>query len=238
MNFTPLLLRALVVTTVLVCDCLELDTSEKVKLIQGEEFIVSCTAASEYDYCKFTSPAGDKCHFYRSSDDRILEEFCEDLNNRTNLVFSGSVKEFECALLVKGAKPRDAGRWSCEVGSKIRSLWALAGEIDIEVQQVGEQQQAEEQSDTITSVIQANTTLLVICVLVFSVFMAILLCVVLMYGRTKLSQKPPSSSSSSSRDQRKEILIKEEPRLPRDFIRRVLPHIIKFPMKDTQPSNT
>ena len=139
---------------------------------------------------------------------------------------------------MKGAKSRDAGRWSCEVGSKIRSQWALAGEIHIEVQQVGEQQQAGEQSDTITSVIQANTTLLVICVVVFSVFMAILLCVVLMYGRTKLSQKPPNSSSTSSRHQREEILIKEEPRLPRDFIRRVLPHIIKFPVKDNQPSNT
>ena len=59
----------------------------------------SCSANSVYDYCKFSSPAGDKCHFYRSSADRILEEFCQDLNNRTNLIFSGSVKEFECALL-------------------------------------------------------------------------------------------------------------------------------------------
>jgi len=230
-NFTPLF-RVLVVTTVLVCDCLEVDvdTSEKVKLIQGEEFIVSCTADSEYDYCKFTSPAGDKCHFYRSSADRILEEFCQDLNNRTSLVFSGSVKEFECALLVRGARPSDAGRWSCEVGTKIRSRWALAGEINIEVQQIvsTETDTAEEESDTITSVIQANTTLLVICVVVFILFMMILLGVVIMFGRSRLS----------SRQQREAILRKEEQRLPRDFIRRVLPHIIKFPIKDNQPSHT
>ena len=135
---------------------------------------------------------------------------------------------------MKGAKARDAGRWSCEVGSKIRSQWALAGEIHIEVQQIGEK--AEEESETMTSVIQANTTLLVICVVVFIVFMAILCGVVAVYGRSRLSQKPPSSSSSSSGHQREEILIKEEPRLPRDFIRRVLPHIIKFPIKDSQPT--
>jgi len=241
-NFTPLF-RVLVVATVLVCDCLEVDTSEKVKLIQGEEFIVSCTADSEYDYCKFTSPAGDKCHFYRSSADRILEEFCQDLNNRTSLVFSGSVKEFECALLVRGARPSDAGRWSCEVGTKIRSRWALAGEINIEVQQLGstdtdtDTDTAGEESDTITSVIQANTTLLVICVVVFVLFMMILMGVVIMFGRSRLSQKPPDSSLSS-RQQREAILRKEEQRLPRDFIRRVLPHIIKFPIKDNQPSHT
>ena len=138
---------------------------------------------------------------------------------------------------MKGARPRDSGRWSCEVGSKIRSRWALAGEIDIEVQQAA--QTAGEKSDAITSVIQANTTLLVICVVVFIVFMTILVMVVVMYGKSRLSQKPPNSSSTSSRQEREEILIKEEPRLvPRDFISRVLPHIIKFPVKDNQPSNT
>ena len=137
---------------------------------------------------------------------------------------------YKIFISVKGAQPRDAGRWSCEVGSKIRSQWALAGEIHIEVQQGGET------SDPLTSVIQANTTLLVICVVVFVVFMTILLCVVLMYGRTRLSQTPHTSNSPGSHQAREEILIKEEPRLPRDFIRRVLPHIIKFPIKDSQPT--
>ena len=133
-------------------------------------------------------------------------------------------------ISVRGARPSDAGRWSCEVGTKIRSRWALAGEINIEVQQTGstDTDTAEEESDTITSVIQANTTLLVICVVVFILFMMILLGVVIMFGRSRLS----------SRQQREAILRKEEQRLPRDFIRRVLPHIIKFPIKDNQPSHT
>ena len=109
----------------------------------------------------------------------------------------------------------------------------LSAPLCIEVQQIG--QQTGEKSETITSVLQANTTLLVICVISVVVFMSILMCVVLMYGRGKLSQKPPNSGSPSSRE---EILQKEEPRLPRDFMRRVLPHIIKFPLKDNQPSNT
>ena len=143
-------------------------------------------------------------------------------------------------ISVRGARPTDAGRWSCEVGTKIRSRWALAGEINIEVQQIvrTDTDTAEEESDTITSVIQANTTLLVICVVVFIVFMTILVGVVFMYGRSKLSQTPPDSSTSSVRHQREPILIREEQRIPRDFIRRVLPHIIKFPIRDNQPSNT
>ena len=143
-------------------------------------------------------------------------------------------------ISVRGARPTDAGRWSCEVGTKIRSRWALAGEINIEVQQIvstDDTDTAEEESDTITSVIQANTTLLVICVVVFIVFMMILMGVVIMFGRSRLSQRGPDSSISS-RQQREAILRKEEQRLPRDFIRRVLPHIIKFPIKDNQPSHT
>ena len=148
---------------------------------------------------------------------------------------------FPLFISVRGARPRDAGRWSCEVGAKLssrrgRGRWALAGEIIIQIQQ--ERERAGENSETIASVIQANTTLLVICVVVFIVFMTILVGVVFMYGRSKLSQTPPDSSTSSARHQREPILIREEQRIPRDFIRRVLPHIIKFPIRDNQPSNT
>ena len=124
---------------------------------------------------------------------------------------------------MKGAKPRDSGRWSCEVGSR-KGRWALVGEINIEVTQPA--RLLEESRETLTGAIQASTTLLVICVVVFCIFLSILISVVIMYGRTKLRQR--------SAQTREAILIKEEPRLSGDFIRRVLPHIIKFPIRENQ----
>ena len=56
-------------------------------------------AESEYEYCKFRSPAGESCQFYRSRTGRIFEEFCKELTNRT--LFSGALEHFECALLGK-----------------------------------------------------------------------------------------------------------------------------------------
>ena len=133
---------------------------------------------------------------------------------------------------MKGAKSRDSGRWSCEVGANTQSPthqgrtghWALEGEIDIEVRPAVTV--LEETSDTLTGAIQANTTLLVICVVVFCIFLSILISVVIMYGRSRLRQRVPRTTDS--------ILIKEEPKLAGDFIRRVLPHIIKFPIKENQ----
>ena len=126
---------------------------------------------------------------------------------------------------VQGATARDSGRWTCEVGTRTSTQtqygrlgpWALAGEIDIEVNQ-------QMKSETLTGVIQANTTLLVICVVVFCIFLTILISVVILFGRSRLRQRESQT--------RENILIKEEPRLAGDFIRRVLPHIIKFPVKE------
>ena len=50
-------------------------------------------------------------------------------------------RDFECALLVKGALKQDEGRWSCEIGTRRTSTerniftlpWTLVGDIDIEI---------------------------------------------------------------------------------------------------------
>ena len=135
---------------------------------------------------------------------------------------------------VKGAKPRDSGRWSCEVGSNSppRALparmgrWALVGELDIEVQEAANL--LEGRRETLTGAIQASTTLLVICVVVFCIFLSILVSVVIMYGRSRLRQRSAGT---------REAILREEPRqagTAGDFLRRVLPHIIKFPIRDNQ----
>lgn len=136
---------------------------------------------------------------------------------------------------VMGAKPRDSGRWSCEVGSNSgprappakMGHWALVGELDIEVQEAAKL--LEGRRETLTGAIQASTTLLVICVVVFCIFLSILVSVVIMYGRSRLRQRSAGT--------REAILREEEPRqagTAGDFLKRVLPHIIKFPIRENQ----
>jgi len=217
--------------------------NEKVKLEHGEEFIVSCAASMDYHYCKFRSPSGDNCDFYKDRNSgRILEEFCEDLKDRT--VFSGSLKDFECALLVKGALKQDEGKWSCEIGTRRSSTernsltlpWALEGNINIEIKNSSTFQEISV-DESFTGIIQANKTLLVICIVVFVIFLSILFCVVFLVGRSKLQKRNFITREKKISSNTEADIIKEEnklPPIPGDFafIKRVLPHIIKFPTKE------
>ena len=203
----------------------------------------SCKAKDDYHYCKFRSPAGDECDFYKNSaSGMILEEFCDSLKERT--VFSGVFQDHECALLVKGAKHEDEGHWRCEVGTRRTSdydrhqPWTMLGDIHIQVLQHNETSTSglfEElvEEEGFAGVIKANTTLLVICIVVFVIFLSILLCVVIMFGRSRLhksnffARKKPETNEDE--------MLKEETKTSGDFsfLRKVMPHIIKFPSKDS-----
>jgi len=218
---------------------------ERVKLEEGEEFIVSCSARSEYHYCKFTSPVGEKCDFFKNSaNGRIMEQFCDDLKDRT--VFSGSLKDHECALLIDGAMKKDEGLWSCEIGTiEVRrgqrsvSPWTLVGDINIEVKRKSSSEKnstdRNKTTESLTGIIKANTTLLVICIVVFVLFLSILLCVVIMFGKSRL-QKTSGTRLQPSRS----LTGPDEAEATKDtrnytdftFIRKVLPHIIQFPTKE------
>ena len=89
----------------------------------------------------------------------------------------------------------------------------------------------------ISGIIQANKTLLVICIVVFVIFLSILFCVVFLFGRSKLQKRNFITREKKISSNTKAVIIKEEnklPPIPGDFafVKRVLPHIIKFPTKE------
>ena len=131
---------------------------------------------------------------------------------------------------MKGASPQDAGQWSCEVGSQYPVPWTLVGDIDIKVDTVTDTTEA-----SFSGVIQANTTLLAICIVVFVIFLSILLCVAVMFGRSQLQKRNFETRKKSSEN----LTVSEDENQKDDsksygdnaFLRRVLPHIIKFPLQ-------
>ena len=128
---------------------------------------------------------------------------------------------------MRGASPQDAGQWSCEVGSQYPTPWTLIGDIHIKVD-------TDTTEASFTGVIQANTTLLAICIVVFVIFLSILLCVAVMFGRSQLQKRNFETRKKSSENLTavEDDNHKEDSKLNGDnaFLRRVLPHIIKFPL--------
>ena len=86
-----------------------------------------------------------------------------------------------------------------------------------------------------TGIIKANTTLLVICVVVFAIFLSILLCVVIMFGKSRLNKRNFFARRKPEQIE-EEIIRGDETKNSSgelSFIQKVLPHIIKFPSKDS-----
>merc|ERR1711981_1515720 len=177
------------------------EDEQLVQLELEEEFIVSCSASAPYQYCKFSSPSGQYCNFYWGGQSRS-KQFCVGLRGR--VTFVGSQEDYECALLIRGAEMGDSGEWSCEVGSppgssrERKPRWSQTGELSIRIKLPSTKGNETASlttgpSDSVAKTMtNANVTLLVVCVLVFAVFVAILLSVIFIHGRKKLVVKTNS----------------------------------------------
>ena len=225
-------------------DTAQYDDGVAVKLEQGEEFIVSCSAGAPYQYCKFKSPTGQICNFeWENIRAGKIKQLCVGLEKR--VIFVGSYEDHECALLIKGAEEEDGGQWTCEVGSSSSNSqerqprWSQIGELQIHVipyRPFANETLPGSTSNTVTMTIsKANTALLVVCVLVFVVFVAILVSVVVLYGRRKQKGNTEDNVEVVVEDDDKaSTSTLEDSKLKGEmsFMKNVFPHIMSFPNKD------
>merc|ERR1712013_579434 len=229
-------------------DVAQLD-SQVVQLELKEEFIVSCSASAPYQYCKFASPLGQYCNFYWGGVGlNKSKQFCVGLKDR--VTFVGSQEDYECALLIGGAESGDSGQWTCEVGSppgrrrQGRPRWSQTGEIHIRVNIPRTARNetmllATDSSEPTTMMMtKANLALLVVCVLVFVVFVAILVSVIFTHGKKKLEAKNKTVNAekvAEEETEKNEILPNQvDTKLEGEisFMKSVFPHIMSFPNKD------
>jgi len=85
---------------------------------QGDQFLISCSADTAYEFCKFVSPTDESCMFeWKRSEWNITKQNCHGLEVRVQ--FKGNYAEHQCGLLVSGAGTRDIGTWKCEVESYV-----------------------------------------------------------------------------------------------------------------------
>jgi len=85
---------------------------------QGDQFLISCSANTAYEFCKFVSPYGESCMYeWKRSEWNITRQNCQGLEDRVQ--FKGNYAENQCGIVVSGAETRDMGTWQCEVESYV-----------------------------------------------------------------------------------------------------------------------
>ena len=160
------------------------------------------------------------------------------------MIFVGSYEDHECALLIKGAEEKDGGQWTCEIGSSSSNSqerqprWSQIGELNIHVipnrLSVNETLPGSASNTVTMTMSRANTALLVVCVLVFLVFVAILVSVVVLYGRRKQKENTEDDVEEVVEDGDKASTSSSDSKLKGEmsFMKNVFPHIMSFPNKD------
>ena len=220
-----------------------------VQLELKEEFIVSCSASAPYQYCKFASPLGQYCNFYWGGVGLSRsKQFCVGLKDR--VTFVGSQEDYECALLIRGAESGDSGQWTCEVGSppgrrrQRRPRWSQTGELHIRVIIPGTAGNETlllttgSSEPTTMMMTKASLALLVVCVLVFVVFVGILVSVIFINNKKKKDAKTkPVNGEEIAKEEAEKNKILPSPvdaKLEGEisFMKSVFPHIMSFPNKD------